>query len=511
MRSSDLVPVFDAVAPLRDDGFEFMGGFMSERPRKLDLPHAGEVFIGGAWQETQSRRRTPVIDPTTQRQVGEIAAAGTADIDAAVASARNAFDRGPWPRMSHSERAQILRALAEGLRRRAAHLAHLWSMEVGVLHKVSGFAAATAAAHYDFYASLAEDFPFEESFAATGGGGGRLVREPVGVVGAIVPWNAPLLLAAVKTAPALLAGCTIILKASLEAPFELLVLAEAAAEAGVPPGVFNVLAADREESEHLVVHPDVDKISFTGSTAAGRRIGALCGGRMARCTLELGGKSPAVILEDADIGQTAATLANAGLRLSGQVCAALTRIIVSQHRHDELVDGIAQAFAKVRVGDPYETQSDMGPLVSAVQRDRVLAYIRKGTEEGAQLVTGGVEPPRNEGFFVSPTLFASVDNRSTIAREEIFGPVLSVIPARDEEDAIRLANDSPYGLNSSVFSADRSRAEGVARQLRAGTVAWNRFATDFQGAFGGFKQSGIGREGGREGLHPYLETKTLLL
>jgi len=287
---------------------------------------------------------------------------------------------------------------------------------------------------------------------------------------------------------------------------------EAAEEAGLPPGVLNVVTADREVSELLVRDPLVDKITFTGSTAAGRRIASLCGERIARCTLELGGKSAAVVLDDMDLGTAAATIAGAECFLSGQVCSSLTRIVVSRHRHDEMVDALAAAFSQVRVGDPFDPQTQMGPLAARRQRDRVEGYIAKGVAEGATLATGGGRPKDLErGWYVEPTVFANVANASTIAQEEIFGPVLSVIPAANEQDAVAIANDTIYGLNSSVFTNDVDRARSVARQLRAGTVGHNAFRTDFGMAFGGFKQSGIGREGGTEGLLPFLETKTVIL
>jgi acyl-CoA reductase-like NAD-dependent aldehyde dehydrogenase len=332
------------------------------------------------------------------------------------------------------------------------------------------------------------------------------------VVGAIIPWNAPIGLITYKIAPALLAGCTVVLKCSPEAPGDAYVVAEIAEAIGLPAGVLNVVTADRDVSELLVRDPRVDKITFTGSTAAGQRIASICGARIARCTLELGGKSAALILDDIDLNEAAKTLARAECMLAGQVCSSLTRIVVSRSRHDELVDALASAFSKVRVGDPFDAATQMGPLVSGRQRDRVEGYIAKGQEQGATLVSGGGRPKDLErGYYVEPTVFANVDNSSTIAQEEIFGPVLSVIPADNEEHVVTLANDTIYGLNASVFTHDVDRARQVARRLRSGTVGHNAFRTDFSIAFGGFKQSGIGREGGTEGLLPFLETKTVVL
>ena len=338
------------------------------------------------------------------------------------------------------------------------------------------------------------------------------IREPVGVVGMIIPWNAPLTLLVTKLAPALLAGCTVVAKMSPEAPAAGYLMAEVAEEVGLPAGVFNVVTADREVSELLVRDPRVDKISFTGSTAAGRRIASLCGERIARCTLELGGKSAAVLLDDADFGTAAAILAGFECLMSGQVCASLTRIVVPRNRHDEFADALGAAFSAVQVGDPFDVTTQLGPLAMARQVDRVEGYIAKGIEEGATLVTGGGRPKHlNRGYYVEPTVFSDVDNKHTIAQEEIFGPVLSVIPADNEQHAIDIANDTVYGLNAAVFTPDVAHAREVAGRLRSGTVGHNAFRVDYSIGFGGYKQSGIGREGGREGLLPYLEHKTVLL
>jgi len=332
------------------------------------------------------------------------------------------------------------------------------------------------------------------------------------VVGAIIPWNVPLGILCAALPAALIAGCTVIVKSSPEAPGEGLLFAEVAEAVGLPPGVVNVVTADREVSELLVRDHRVDKIIFTGSTATGRRIGSICGERIARCTLELGGKSAAVILDDADITTAAQYLAAAELPMTGQMCSSLTRIVVPSAKHDEFVEVLASSFAGVRVGDPYDPATQMGPLASERQRDRVESYIAKGGAEGAVLAIGGGRPKHLErGWFVEPTVFGNVDNRSTIAQEEIFGPVLSVIPADDEEQAIEIANDTIYGLNAAVFTNDSDRARQVAGRLQSGTVGQNGFKTDFGIAFGGFKQSGIGREGGTEGLLSFLETKTIVL
>jgi aldehyde dehydrogenase (NAD+) len=476
------------------------------------IRHPDRFFIGGQWVTPSSASTITVIDPGTEKAYFSVAEAQAADIDRAVTAARAAFDSGPWPRMTHAERAGYLRALAGELRKRGEDVSQLWPRESGVLHAGATFAAVGAATSFDYHADLAATYAWEEPSTPARGGFGLLVREPVGVVGAIIPWNAPMPQIGMKLAPALIAGCTVILKSSPEAPGEGYVLAEAAEAAGIPAGVINIVTADREVSELLVRDHRVDKISFTGSTAAGRKIGAICGGRIARFTLELGGKSAAVILDDADLAAAAHSLAMAECILAGQVCASLTRIVVSERRHDELVDALAASFSQVKVGNQFDPAAQMGPLAARRQRDRVEGYIAKGIEGGATLATGGGRPKDlDRGWYVEPTVFGNVDNGSVIAQEEIFGPVLSVIPAQDEADAVRIANDTIYGLNSAVYTADVERAREVAGQIRAGTVGHNGFKSDATIGFGGFKQSGIGREGGLQGLQPFLETKTVLL
>ena len=478
------------------------------------IEHPDRFFIDGSWATPSSAAKIDVIDSATEELFVRVAEAQKPDVDRAVAAARRAFDRGPWPRMKHAERASYLRAIARELGSRADDLARIWTTESGVIHGIAQGGSRGLASIYDFYAGLADTFPFEEEREPGPGSGkvGLIVREPVGVVAAIIPWNAPASLIAYKCAPALLAGCTIVLKASPEAPGAAYILAEACERVGLPAGVLNILTAHREVSELVVRNPDVDKVTFTGSTAAGRKIAAICGERIARCTLELGGKSAAVILDDFDLGKAAATISAYAGFLTGQVCSSLTRIVVTKKRHDAMVDALAASFSQVKVGDPYDAKTGMGPLAMSRQRDRVEGYIEKGKAEGAKLATGGRRPKHLErGYFIEPTVFGNVDNHSTIAREEIFGPVLSVIAADSESGAIDIANDSIYGLNASVFTNDVERAYGAARELRSGTVGHNSFRSDFHIAFGGFKQSGIGREGGVEGLQPFLETKTLLL
>ncbi|MCW2295365.1 aldehyde dehydrogenase [Rhodococcus erythropolis] len=472
-----------------------------------------QIFLGGKWTVPSGVEAFDVVDATTEEPFQRLPLANGTDVSAAIGAARHAFDLGPWPRMRHGERAEYLRRFAQEIRARADQIQQVYPRETGVLYAFAQGMTSAAAQAWDYYADLGDTYEFETSAAPTAGGDlGLLVREPVGVVGAIVPWNSPIVTIAYKLAPALIAGCTVILKASTEAPIEAYIMAEIADDIGLPEGVFNMLVADREVSEILVRDPRVDKITFTGSTAAGRRIASLCGDRIARTTLELGGKSAALILDDADIEAAAAALSASSCAISGQVCSALTRIIVPRPRHDDLLAALASNAAAVQLGDPFDDATQMGPLAVERQRDRVESFVARGIEEGATLAAGGRRPQQlARGWFIEPTVFGNVDNASTLATEEIFGPVLSVIPADSEDHAIELANDSIYGLNASVFTPDPDRALSVARRLRTGTVGHNSFRSDFGVSFGGFKQSGIGREGGREGIASFLETKYIIL
>jgi aldehyde dehydrogenase (NAD+) len=477
------------------------------------LSHPDKVFIAGKWQSPSTDARISVISPSTETLLMQVADAQEQDINRAVASARFAFDEGPWPRLTHKERAEYLKGIAAGMRARSSTLSMIWSSEVGLVKALGDAVVPSLGSVYDYYASLADTFPFVERHKpAAGGNEGLLVREPVGVVAAIIPWNAPAMTVAYKVAPALLAGCTVIVKASPEAPGALYLLAEIVDSLQLPPGVFNVVAADREVSEKLVRHPGVDKVTFTGSSAAGKIIGSICASRVARCTLELGGKSAAVMREDYDPEKLAAVLSGSIRVMCGQICSSITRVVVPESRHDVVVEALHSEFKKIRVGDPFDTATDMGPLATKRHRDRVEGYIKKGEAEGATLASGGRRPrDLGRGFYVEPTVFGNVANTMSIAREEIFGPVISVIPSKDDGNAVDIANDSDFGLNASVFTNDIEEAYKIARRLRCGTVGHNAFRTDFSIAFGGFKQSGIGREGGTEGLLPFLEAKTVIL
>jgi betaine-aldehyde dehydrogenase len=486
---------------------------MSVDNELLDRVKRGRFLIGGTWVEPASRRLFDIVTPSNETVFASVPCATAEDIADAVAAAREAFDNGPWPALAPHERGAFLTRLADAIDARTPLFARIWTSEVGGLVGHGGHMVSSATAVIRDYARLGTDFAFVERHTPTSGGNvGMVVYEPVGVVGAIIPWNAPILMLASKLAPALLAGCTVVVKMSPEAPLEAVLLGEILQELDLPAGVVNILMADREESELLVHNPDVDKISFTGSSAVGQRVASICGGRMARATLELGGKSAAVLLDDASIDTLVSAVAPQVSMLGMQFCSALSRVIVPQQHHDAVVEGLAEAMKQVRVGDPFDTETQMGPMSMKRQLDRIEGYIASGKADGFTLATGGSRPTNlNHGYYIEPTLFGHVSNDAKIAQEEIFGPVISVIPARDEEEAIRLANASDFGLNSSVFTADKERAMAVARRMRAGTVGHNAFRSDFGIGFGGFKKSGIGREGGKLGLMPYLEPKTVIM
>jgi len=476
------------------------------------IKHLDRFYIDGEWVNPSSSDVIEAIQPGTEEVFATVPGARAADISRAVSAARAAFDSGPWPRLTHAERAAYLRAIANGLRARNADLAQIWSSEMGILHNQALARGERIPGIYDYYAGLADSFQFVERHVPVGGGYGWIAREPVGVVGAIVPWNAALVAMSWKIAPALLAGCTVVLKSAPEAPVSAYLLAEVAEEVGLPPGVLNFVTAEREASELLVRDPRIDKLSFTGSSQVGKQIAAIGAERVARVNLELGGKNSALILDDYDIEAAAKSLAASSIELTGQVCSALTRVIVSRHRHDALLDAISAEYAKIRVGDQFSDSSDMGPVAMRRQLDHINRLVSEGVAEGATLASGGRRPEgMDKGWFIEPTLLGNVGNDTITARHETFGPVLSVIPVDSEQEQIEVANDSLYGLNSAVFTNDVERAWHFARQIRSGTVGHNAHRNSHAFAFGGFKQSGIGREGGVEGLLPYLETKAIIL
>ncbi|MEU6646307.1 aldehyde dehydrogenase [Saccharomonospora sp. NPDC046836] len=468
------------------------------------------LFVGGEWVEPATTDTLDVVSPYTEEVVATVPSGAPADVDRAVAAARAAFDRGPWPRMSLSERQEVLTRLAEQLEQRRDEIAALVTAEMGCPITLSRRIQATGPARaVRTFLELSEQYPFS-AVRSSATGHALVTREPVGVVAAIVPWNVPLMIAVLKLAPALLAGCTAVLKPSPETPLDSYLLAEMLLEAGLPPGVVNIVPADREAGEHLVTRPEVDKVAFTGSTAAGRRIASLCGNDLRRVTLELGGKSAAIILDDADLDATVESLRFGSLRNNGQICSLKTRLLVSRRREAELVDGLRDLIASMPVGDPTDESTQIGPLVSSRQRHRVEDYVRIGLAEGAEIALGGGRPHGlARGWFVEPTVMTGVRPGMRIAQEEIFGPVLAVLTYDDEEEAVAMANDSEYGLNGAVFTTDLDRGLSIARRIRTGTVELNGNPAGQHAPMGGFKGSGIGREFGPEGFDAFVELKSI--
>ncbi len=471
-----------------------------------------KLYIGGAWTEPAGNDVIDVHSPYSHERVGSVPEGTNDDIDRAVAAAREAFDTGPWPRMDPKERADIVQRLADLYGAHLDDFAKIITAEMGSPMLFSQMAQAPMPqVMLQYFIDLARTYPFEER--RDGIFGPMLVRrEPVGVVGAIVPWNVPQFVSMSKIAPALVSGSTVVIKPAPETPLDMFLLAELMDEAGIPAGVFNVVPAGRAVGEHLVGHPGVDKVAFTGSTAAGRRIAALCGEQLKRCSLELGGKSAAIVLDDADPAATVPGLEFSSLMNNGQACVAQTRILVPRSQEDTWVSALAEMARGQVAGDPAEPTTTLGPLVAERQRDRVEGYIEIGRSEGARVVAGGGRPEGlDTGWFVDATVFADVDNSMRIAQEEIFGPVLCVIGYDDEEDAVAIANDSEYGLAGSVWTGDPDHGLDVARRIRTGTFGINQYLMDFSSPFGGFKASGLGREFGPEGLSAYLEPKSIAL
>jgi len=468
-----------------------------------------KFFIGGQWVAPSTKETLDVHNAGNGEVMGRVPAGTATDVDAAVSAARAALEG--WSQTPPAERAAFLDKISAGLKARSDELARVIAQEVGMpLKMASRIQVGLPVANFANYAKLVKDFSFENRV-----GNSLVVREPVGVVGAITPWNYPLHQITLKVAPALAAGCTVVLKPSEVAPFNAFILAEVIEACGLPKGVFNLVTGlGQSAGEALVRHPGVDMISFTGSTRAGKRISELAANDVKRVALELGGKSASVILEDADLAAAVKGTVNGCYLNSGQTCTALTRMLVPEAKYEEakkLAADIAKGFT---VGDPLAETTKLGPLSSQAQLERVRGYIRKGIAEGAELVAGGAEPPEGVpagGYYVRPTVFGKVKNSMTIAQEEIFGPVLSIIPYRDEEEAVRIANDTVYGLAGAVWSGDDARAQRVARRIRAGQVDVNGGAFNMNAPFGGFKQSGHGREAGVYGLEEFLEYKSLQL
>jgi acyl-CoA reductase-like NAD-dependent aldehyde dehydrogenase len=472
-----------------------------------------ELFIGGSWAKASTDRRIEVISPHTEKSVAEVAAAGPDDVDNAVEAAREAFDTGPWPRLAPAERIDAVRRLAMVYGERRSEMAELITSEIGAPISFSQRAqVALPWTMTNAFCELAESYPWQEARPGLYGSDIHIRREPVGVVVAIVPWNMPQFLITTKLIPALLAGCAVILKPAPESPLNALLLAEWIAELGLPDGVVSVLPGGADAGEYLVKHPGVDKVSFTGSTSAGKAVAAACAIDLRRVSLELGGKSAAIVLADADPGAVATGVRSASLSNGGQICNALTRILVPAGRADEFTDALAAEMTSLVVGDPTDSSTQVGPLVTQRQQQRVLGFIKSGQQDGARLAVGGTAMPDglDRGWYVQPTLFADADNSMRVAREEIFGPVLTVIPYSDEDAAIRIANDSEYGLAGSVWTQDIDRGLAVAAAIRTGTFGVNQgYTMDPFAPFGGVKGSGYGRELGREGIDGYTDSKSI--
>ena len=471
------------------------------------------LFIGGEWVAPATNQTIEVISPFTEQVFATVPEGTEADMDNAVAAARQAFDSGALTDLEPKARADLIRALSEGIKARSQELADCITAEVGSPSSWSLMGQVLSATMVlDAFAELVETFPFEETRA--GMLGTTLVRrESVGVSAGIIPWNVPLFITAMNFGAALAAGSPMVLKPAPETPLNSYLLAEIVNDAGIPGGALNIVAAGREVGEYLVRHPGIDKVTFTGSTAAGRKVGAACGELLKRCTLELGGKSAAIVLDDADLNAALPMLMPNAIMNNGQACLAQTRILAPRARYDEVVDALSTAVSELKVGDPADSEVAVGPLVAERQRERVEGYLKAGRDEGARVTVGGGRPQSlDHGWFVEPTVFADVNNGMRIAQEEIFGPVLSVIPYEDDADALRIANDSDYGLSGSVWTTDVDRGIGVAKRVRTGTYGINAFGTmDLKNPFGGYKASGIGRECGPEGIEEYLEIKSIVL
>ncbi|WP_286902562.1 aldehyde dehydrogenase family protein [Vreelandella sedimenti] len=466
------------------------------------------LYINGQWSLSIGTGSIDLKCPASKARIGSIPRGNAQDIDSAVSAACQAFPK--WSQSLPAERADYLRKIQVGLKERQELIARTITEEMGMPLKLSRrIQASLPIATFGMYADLVQQLAFQEKV-----GNSLVMREPVGVVGCITPWNYPLHQIAAKVAAALAAGCTVVLKPSELAPLDAFILAEVIHEAELPAGVFNLVSGlGLEAGEALVRHPDVDMVTFTGSTRAGMRIAELAAATVKRVALELGGKSAAIILKDADLEKAVkATISNCFLN-SGQNCNAHTRMLVPASLHDEAARLAVKFTDTYQIGDPLAESTKIGPLASAQQRDRVLAYIAKGLEEGAVLLAGGAEPPDGcaSGYYVKPTVFGQVAPRSTIAQEEIFGPVLSIIPYEDEADAIRIANDTPYGLAGAVWSDSEEHALNVAKQMRAGQVDVNGGRFNMLAPFGGFKRSGYGRELGEYGLEEFLEYKSIQL
>ncbi len=467
-----------------------------------------KLYINGQWAAPKAAKFIDVINASSEEVMGRIPEGTAEDVDAAVAAARTAF--AAWAARPAAERAAFLQKIHEGMKARAEEIGRLIAGEVGMPLKLATMIqAGSPTATFGMYAKMLANFAFEEKV-----GNSLVLREPVGVVAAITPWNYPLHQIAAKVAPALAAGCTVVLKPSEVAPLNAFVLAEIIHSAGLPPGVFNLVTGyGPVVGEAMARHPDIDMISFTGSTRAGKRVSELASQTVKRVALELGGKSASVVLDDADLAAAVKGTVNACFLNSGQTCSAHTRLLVPEGKYDEAAKIAVEVAKGFTVGDPFGGTAKLGPLVSEVQRERVRGYIKKGLDGGAQLLIGGADAPEGlpKGYYVKPTIFGRVKPDAVIAQEEIFGPVLSIITYKDEDEAVKIANSTPYGLGGGVWSKDEEHAKKVAKRMRTGQVDINGGPFNLHAPFGGYKQSGNGRELGRFGLEEFLEYKSLQL
>ena len=472
--------------------------------------HYDRLFIGGEWVEPATADRIDVISPVTEEAIASVPSGTPVDIDRAVAAARAAFEGG-WAASPLEVRTGVLERLRGRIAAATDEIAELITEEMGCpIAQARSIQLPSALDILDSYIAVAREYPFREVRRSLSGATALVVREPIGVVAAVTPWNVPLCIPLQKLVPALLTGCAVVLKPAPETPLTSYFLAELLGQAGLPPGVVNVVPADRETSEYLVTHRGVDKVTFTGSSAAGRRIAALCGQDLRRVTLELGGKSAAVVLDDADLGETVEALRMGSFRNNGQICTLKTRVLVSTRRHDELVERLVALVESMPVGDPLREATQIGPLVSARQRGVVEGYLEIARGEGTKVAVGGGRPEGiARGWYVEPTVLTEVEPDMRIAQEEIFGPVLSVLPYSDEDDAVAIANNSAFGLSGAVFATDLEHGVEVAARIRTGTVELNGSPAGLAAPMGGVKWSGIGRENGPEGLDAYVEPKAV--
>jgi acyl-CoA reductase-like NAD-dependent aldehyde dehydrogenase len=483
---------------------------MTRSTPTIDSRH---LYIDGDWSSATSNEAITVTNPFSLEIMGAAPRANGADVDRAVCAARAAFDTGPWGRFTGAERAVYLERIADQIDARGGELAGLVTDEIGQPLGLSTVMNALApSGTLRFYARVAREMVEEQGRPLTFSAGQTLVRrEPVGVAGLIVPWNYPQVLLMSKLAPALAAGCTVVVKPAEETPLDALLLAELVASAGLPPGVVNVVTGGRETGEALVRHPLVDKIAFTGSTEAGRQIAGSCGVLLRPVTLELGGKSAAVVLDDADFDQVMRVVRDRSFMNSGQTCFLLSRVLIPESQKKRFIDGIIDVAQSLRLGDPRDSATDLGPLVSARIRDRVESFIAMGKTEGSLLTGGGRPQGVGNGYFVEPTVFAGCSPNGVIAQEEIFGPVISLFTYRDDAEALALANNSRFGLGGAVLSVDQNRATEFARSMQTGTVGINSYDPDPAAPFGGYKDSGLGRENGPEAVDNYQRVKSIFV